>query len=163
MINGFFLHLIPALADVKPRHIKIEYDGNVLEDDFYFGSFLISTSVAGLFKIDKDDVKLDDGQFELLLVRKLSNPLAAFNMLHRIMKRDFDGDSLIYIKASEVKYIKASEVKLTFEKPEIWTLDGECGGEATQVDLKVLHRAVNIFSPENPMFSHRESKEEATV
>ena len=55
MINGFFLHLIPALADVK----------------------------------------LDDGQFELLLVRKLSNPLAAFNMLHRIMKRDFDGDSLI--------------------------------------------------------------------
>ena len=155
MINGFFLHLIPALADVKPRHIKIEYDGNVLEDDFYFGSFSNSTSVAGLFKFDKDDVKLDDGQFELLLVRKLANPLAAFNMLHRIMKRDFDGDSLIYIKASEVK--------LTFEKPEIWTLDGECGGEATQVDLKVLHRAVNIFSPENPMFSHRESKEEATV
>ena len=155
MINGFFLHLIPALADVKPRHIKIEYDGNVLEDDFYFGSFSNSTSVAGLFKFDKDDVKLDDGQFELLLVRKLSNPLAAFNMLHRIMKRDFDGDSLIYIKASEVK--------LTFEKPEIWTLDGECGGEATQVNLKVLHRAVNIFSPENPMFSHRESKEEATV
>ena len=155
MINGFFLHLIPALADVKPRHIKIEYDGNVLEDEFYFGSFSNSTSVAGLFKFDKDDVKLDDGLFELLLVRKLSNPLAAFNMLHRIMKRDFDGDSLIYIKASEVK--------LTFEKPEIWTLDGECGGEATQVDLKVLHRAVNIFSPENPMFSHRESKEEATV
>ena len=155
MINGFFLHLISALADVKPRHIKIEYDGNVLEDDFYFGSFSNSTSVAGLFKFDKDDVKLDDGLFELLLVRKLSNPLAAFNMLHRIMKRDFDGDSLIYIKASEVK--------LTFEKPEIWTLDGECGGEATQVDLKVLHRAVNIFSPENPMFSHRESKEEATV
>lgn len=88
-------------------------------------------------------------------MRKLSNPLAAFNMLHRIMKRDFDGDSLIYIKASEVK--------LTFEKPEIWTLDGECGGEATQVNLKVLHRAVNIFSPGNPMFSHRESKEEATV
>lgn len=155
MINGFFLHLIPALADVKPRHIKIEYDGNVLEDDFYFGSFSISTSVAGLFKFDKDDVKLDNGQFELLLVRKLYNPLAAFNMLHRIMKRDFDGDSLIYIKASEVK--------LTFEKPEIWTLDGECGGEATQVNLKVLHRAVNIFSPGNPMFSHRESKEEATV
>lgn len=73
MINGFFLHLIPALADVKPRHIKIEYDGNVLEDDFYFGSFSNSTSVAGLFKFDKDDVKLDDGQFELLLVRKLSN------------------------------------------------------------------------------------------
>ena len=58
MINGFFLHLIPALADVKPRHIKIEYDGNVLEDDFYFGSFSNSTSVAGLFKFDKDDVKL---------------------------------------------------------------------------------------------------------
>lgn len=46
MINGFFLHLIPALADVKPRHIKIEYDRNVLEDDFYFGSFSNSTSVA---------------------------------------------------------------------------------------------------------------------
>lgn len=155
MINGFFLHLIPALADVKPRHIKIEYDGNVLEDDFYFGSFSNSTSVAGLFKFDKNDIKLDDGKFELLLVRKLSSPLAAFGMLHRIMKRDFDGDSLIFIKASEVKF--------TFEKPEEWTLDGECGGSTTQVDLKVLNRAVSIFSPENPMFSSKEEKEEATV
>ena len=155
MINGFFLHLIPALADVKPRHIKIEYDGNVLEDDFYFGSFSNSTSVAGLFKFDKNDIKLDDGKFELLLVRKLSSPLAAFGMLHRIMKRDFDGDSLIFIKASEVKF--------TFEKPEEWTLDGECGGSTTQVDLKVLNRAVSIFSPENPMFSFKEEKEEATV
>ncbi len=155
MINGFFLHLIPALADVKPRHIKIEYDGNMLEDDFYFGSFSNSTSVAGLFKFDKNDIKLDDGKFELLLVRKLSSPLAAFGMLHRIMKRDFDGDSLIFIKASEVKF--------TFEKPEEWTLDGECGGSTTQVDLKVLNRAVSIFSPENPMFSFKEEKEEATV
>lgn len=127
----------------------------MLEDDFYFGSFSNSTSVAGLFKFDKNDIKLDDGKFELLLVRKLSSPLAAFGMLHRIMKRDFDGDSLIFIKASEVKF--------TFEKPEEWTLDGECGGSTTQVDLKVLNRAVSIFSPENPMFSFKEEKEEATV
>ena len=59
-------------------------------------------------------------------MRKLSSPLAAFGMLHRIMKRDFDGDSLIFIKASEVKF--------TFEKHEEWTLDGECGGSTTQVD-----------------------------
>lgn len=155
IINGFILHIIPALRDVKPRHIKIEHDGNILEDDFYFGAFSNSTSVAGLFKYDKDDVKLNDGKFELLLVRRLANPLSAFAMLRKIMKRDYDGDTLLYLKASDIK--------MTFDKPEIWTLDGECGGEASEVKLNVGHRAVTIFSPENPMFVKDSEANTATV
>lgn len=155
IINGFILHIIPALKDVKPRHIKIEYDGNVLEDDFYFGAFSNSTSVAGLFKYDKNDVRLNDGKFELLLVRKLSNPLSAFAMLRKIMKRDYDGDTLLYLKASDIK--------MTFDKSETWTLDGEYGGECSDISLSVGHNAVTVFSPENPMFVKGSEQDKITA
>ncbi len=155
IINGFILHIIPALKDVKPRHIKIEYDGNVLEDDFYFGAFSNSTSVAGLFKYDKNDVKLNDGKFELLLVRKLANPLSAFAMLRKIMKRDYDGDTLLYLKASDIK--------MTFDEAETWTLDGEYGGECRDISLKVDSNAITIFSPENPMFINNAQSDTETA
>lgn len=49
----------------------IEYDGGVIDDDFFFGAISNTNEVAGLFKFDNCDVKLNDGLFEVILVRKL--------------------------------------------------------------------------------------------
>lgn len=145
IINSFVLHLIPALKSVKPIHIKIEYDGKSLEDDFYFGSISNSTSVAGLFKFNKEDVKLDDGKFELLLVRRLSSPLEAFGLLAQVRKKIYDGN--------KVMFLRCSSVKMTFDKPTPWTLDGEFGGSPKEVRFSVLNGAIDVISGENPMFT----------
>lgn len=144
MINGLVLRLIPTLRDVKPMHIRFEYDGGVIDDTFFFGAVSNATSVGGIFKYDENDVKLDDGLFEVILVRKLRKSTDAFKMLNKIRKMDYDGDTLIYLKTSMAKF--------TFDKPVKWTLDGEFGGELSDVRIGVLPRAVEIISPENPMF-----------
>lgn len=148
--NGYLLyalgmHPIATLKTVKPTHVKIEYDGNVIEDDFYFGSISNSTSVAGIFKFSESDVKLDDGRFELLLVRKLSSPLESFALLGQIKRKHYDG--------KKVLFLKCSSVKMTFEEETPWTLDGEYGGTPKEVRFSVLNGAVDIFSPENAMFT----------
>ncbi len=144
MINAFGLHLVDTLKSVKPMHIRFEYDGGVIDDTFFFGAVSNSTSVGGIFKLDKNDIKLDDGLFEVLLVRKLRKTTDAFKMLHKIQKMDYDGDTLIYLKTSFARF--------TFDEPVKWTLDGEYGGEVADVRITVLPRAVDIFSPVNPMF-----------
>ena len=48
MLNGFGLQLIPTMKDLKPKHIRVEHDGNVLEDDFYFGTVSNTLSAAGM-------------------------------------------------------------------------------------------------------------------
>lgn len=144
ILNGFVLRLPQNLKNVRPRHMRFEYDGGVIDDNFFFGAISNSTSVAGLFKFDKNDVKLDDGVFEVMLVRKIKKPIDSFKMLHKIMKRDYDGDSLIYLKTKTARF--------TFDKPEKWTLDGEFGGELADAHVNILPRALEIFSPVNPMF-----------
>ena len=103
-----------------------------------------STSVAGIFKFDEDDVKLDDGVFEVLLVRKIKSVADAFGMIAKIAKRDYDGDSLIYLKTKSAKF--------TFDEPVPWTLDGEFGGEVQDVHINILPKALEIFSTQNKMF-----------
>ena len=149
LINGFVLNLIPTLKNIKPIHIKIEYDDKTLEDDFYFGAISNSTSVAGIFKFDKNEVKLDDGKFELLLVRRLSGPMGAFGMFKQMKRREFDGDKLIFLKSSNIK--------MTFENEVPWTLDGEYGGTPKEVRFSVLKKAIDIISDPNPMFEGKES------
>ena len=144
MINAFVVNLIPTLRSIKPIHIRIEYDGGVLDDNFFFGSISNSTSVAGLFRFDANDVRLDDGKFEVLLVRRVTNPLQSVGLLEKIKKMDYDGDKIIHFKTSTLR--------MTFDEPHSWTLDGEFGGEHKDVRFAVLNRAIDIFSGESPMF-----------
>ena len=144
MINSFIIKLIPMLANLKPIHMKIEYDGGEVEDDFYFGSLSNSTSVAGLFKFNPDEVKLNDGYFELLLVRGLKRKTEAFSMLNKIIHQDYDGDRIMLIKTKRVKITCDTEIP--------WTLDGEFGGNHGNAELEVVHKAFDIYSDNDRMF-----------
>ncbi len=143
---GVGVRLFPMLANFKPTYMKIEYDGGVIEDNFYFGAISNTTSVAGIFKYD--DIKLNDGYFELLLVRGLKRNLDAIGMLNKIIKKDYSGDNIIFTKT---KY-----VKITCEEKVQWTLDGEFGGEHGDVEISVLGDAYDIYSSNSNLFAEKE-------
>lgn len=150
MVNAYFLKAIPTLREITPRHIRIEYDGQTLEDDFYFGAISNSLSVAGMFRLDPQKVDLHDGKFELLLVRRVRRPTDLFAMLQKIRNQEYDGDSILLLQAEQIK--------MTFDKPQDWSLDGEfCGGVQT-VDFSVLPNAVRVLSPENALLPEKEEE-----
>lgn len=142
IINGFIIRIIPMLLNVRPVHMKIEYDGGVLEDKFYFGAFSNSTSVAGLFKYD--DIKLNDGYFELLLVRGMKHNTEAFSIINKIIRKEYDGEKIILLRTKKVK--------ITCDKEIPWTLDGEFGGNVGNVELEVVHDAFDIYSDNDEIF-----------
>ncbi|MDD6527338.1 MAG: YegS/Rv2252/BmrU family lipid kinase [Oscillospiraceae bacterium] len=144
---AYILNGIGELKNIRAIHMKIEYDGGVLEDDFMFGSVSNSTSVAGLFRFKPEDVKLNDGIFELLLVKKIS--LASVPIaLGKIRAQQYDGKQIILLRTSKVK--------ITSDEPVAWTLDGEYGGAHKTVMIHVLEKAVEICSPENELFEKDE-------
>lgn len=144
---AYILNGIGELKNIRAVHMKIEYDGGVLEDDFMFGSVSNSTSVAGLFRFKPEDVKLNDGIFELLLVKKIS--LASVPIaLGKIRAQQYDGKQIILLRTSKVK--------ITSDEPVAWTLDGEYGGAHKTVMIHVLEKAVEICSPENDLFEKDE-------
>lgn len=144
MINSFLLHGVKLLKSIKPIHMKIEHDGGVIEDDFFFGAISNSTSVAGLFTYDRNDVRLNDGEFELLLVRKITSVANAVHMLQRMQKHDYNCD--------QIMFLHTKNLKIHTEKSVEWSLDGEFGGAHTDVDFSILNKGIEIFSPQNDLF-----------
>ncbi len=140
---AYILGVFKDLKSLKAIHAKVEYDGGVIEDDFVLGAIANSTSVAGLIKFKTEDVKLNDGFFELLLVRKI-NPLQAPLFFKRIVKQEYDGTQIIFLKTRNLK--------ITSAEPISWTLDGEFGGAHKVSSVHVLSKAVDICSPKNPLF-----------
>ena len=140
LLNGFF----KEWKNISSTHMKIEYDGGELEGDFSFGSISNSTSISGIFRLNKREVKLNDGFFEVLLVRK-ARFTEAPSLLNKIRKKEYDGKRIILLKTSQVR--------ITTEQPIAWTLDGEYGGEHQSVHMNVLSRSIDICSPtDNALF-----------
>lgn len=144
ILNGFVLNLPNQLKNLKPHHIKIEHDGGVLEDEFFFGAISNTNEVAGLFKFDNCDVKLNDGKFEVILVRKLKNIPDAFYLLKKIRDQDYDGDRIITFKTSKLKMTSKEELA--------WTLDGEFGGNHKNLNIEVVPNAIRIVAPPSKYF-----------
>ncbi len=139
---GLGVRLIPMLTSFKPTHMKIEYDGGVVEDNFYFGAVSNTTSVAGVFKYN--DIKLNDGYFELLLVKGLKSNLDAIGILNKIIRKDYSGNNIIFTKTKNVK--------ITCEQNVPWTLDGEFGGEHGNLEINVINNAYDIYSDNDKLF-----------
>lgn len=135
---------IPQVFEIHPTKMRIEYDGGVIEDEFMFGAISNSLSVGGFFKLPKDKVKFNDGQFEVLLVKKV-HMTSLFSILSKVRKQQYDGKQIIMFQTRKLKITAPDEAVA-------WTLDGEFGGNHHDVMVNVLERAVEIYSPENPMF-----------
>lgn len=154
VVDGAILKLPQLIKEIRPIHLKFEYDDGLIEDDFYFGAISNATTVAGTFKYDENDVRLDDGVFEVLLIRRVKSPLDVLKLLGKVRKADFDGDQILYFKTKRARMV--------FSKPEKWTLDGEYGGEHRDVRFSVINKAIDICSPDgNPLFVGDKKQETA--
>ncbi len=137
---GYLAYLVEAmgqLTEITAHHTRIRYDGGYIEGDILFGFVTNSLSVAGgIVKFDENDVALDDGLFEVLLIRKPRN-LAELNVtLGNILKRSFNSD--------KVTLLHTSRISFTFDGEVQWTRDGEDGGIYRSVEVINHHRAVRI-------------------
>ena len=128
-----------ALGRLKPTHVRVTCGGKTEEADVLVGLVTSTTSVGG-FKATKDlGISLNDGLYEMVLVRDTKN-LAEFNLAaSRALRMEFDNDSFIFARASELRF--------EFDTPTAWTVDGEFGGSVTDVTISNNHRAIDIIVP----------------
>lgn len=136
---AYVLESLKYLPKIKAYHMKIVIDGTTeVYGRFIFGMVSNSVSVGGLKRLPGKKVSLNDGTFEILLVREPDNPIEFSEMLAGI----FNDKNNITVE----KY-KASRVKFECTEEVAWTLDGENGGSFTKTNIEVVNKAVKIFSP----------------
>lgn len=142
-LKNIFGHLAYIMEGVKQLHdfsscnMQVEHDGEVFQDEFIYGMVTNSLSVGGFKGMTGSDVKLDDGVFEVTLIRKPRNPIE-LNEILACLTNMIDDSDLIYS-------FKTDEVRITSRGKVAWTLDGEFGGEHEEVTIRNLKQKVAIF------------------
>lgn len=134
---AYILEGVKHLHDIPSCQMQVEYDGQVIQDTFIFGMVTNSVSVGGFKGITGSDVKLDDGVFEVTLIKNPKNPIE-LNEILACLTNLIDDSDLIYT-------FKTSEIHFTSKEKVAWTLDGEFGGEHETLVIKNLKQRVEIF------------------
>ncbi len=134
---AYYLEGIKKLSELKPKHVKVEYDGKLIEEDFLVGLVTNSLYIGGFKNLNYDKTSLNDGLLEILLIRMPKN----------IIDLQLIASSLINYKINEsfMIYIQTTKLTVTSDKME-WTLDGEFGGIYERVEIVNCNKAIKIIS-----------------
>ena len=136
---AYVLEGIKDLPSLRPFHLQVQTEDRVLEDDFLFCSVTNSMSVGGILKLDSEMVSLNDGRFEVMLVRSPSTALQLSTILHGLTTLDLPNEMIHFFSAQDISVI--------CEQPMEWTLDGERAEGAPVIEMHNRHSAVRIVIP----------------
>lgn len=136
---AYLLEGMKRIPGIKTFHFKVFHDGEVIEDDFVFGMVTNSVSVGGFKRITGKNVSLDDGVFEVTLVKMPGNPIELNEIMASLLNRDIDTEYMYCFKSSEIRFESEKEIS--------WTLDGEYGGSHREVTVRNCEKAIEIIVP----------------
>lgn len=134
---AYILEGAKQLHDIPSFTMQIEHDGQVFQDKFIYGMVTNSVSVGGFKGMTGDDVKLDDGVFEVTLIKSPKNPIELNRILASLTNLIDDTDLIYSFKTNHLHVISKDKVA--------WTLDGEFGGEHEDLTIKNLNKQITIM------------------
>ncbi len=139
--QAYIIEGMKKLTSIKPAIMEVEHDGKLIEGEFLYGMISNSTSVGGFKKLVGKSVRMDDGVFEVTLLRKPKGTAELQNILTSIISADMSSEALYTFKASQLTIHSPGEVP--------WVLDGEYGGAPKEISVNVREKALNIFCPQD--------------
>lgn len=126
------------LTSIRSTHMRFALaDGTSFEDDYIFGAISNSTSVAGLLTLSPDLVDLNDGLFELLLIRKPHSLLELSDCVLALTTQEYHTPMLTMVSTGRVEIDCPSELD--------WTLDGEYAAGQAHCVVENLHDAIRVI------------------
>lgn len=138
---AYFFEGIKSLSNIKPIHLKFICNDREIEDDFLFGAVSNSMSVGGIVKFSDSVVKLNDGKFEVLLIKNPTNILQFQSIVDGILRKDLARDGIEFFHTNEITVIDGADVP--------WTLDGEFAEGKESITLTNIPSAINLIVPQN--------------
>lgn len=136
--QAYMLEGVKRISGLRSYRMTFEWDGGRLEEEFILGMITNTVSIGGFKGLVGMDVALDDGEFEVLLVRTPRTPRDISSIVSYLLTREGENDC--------VYQFRARSIRVTSEDSIDWTLDGEFGGSRSTVQIENLRREAVIRS-----------------
>ena len=151
---AYILEGARSLSSVKSWQMSFESEECSGSGKFLYGMITNSNSVGGVKGITGRDVTLDDGKFEVTLVRDPGTNLIEWPLMINALLTGEKHSHLISFKTSKVDFYAEESVP--------WTRDGEYGGSHQRITIENLPKALPIMIAEYPEKLMEESTEGVT-
>ncbi len=144
---GHLAYVLSGVVDVwsiRSEHMRFEIGDEVYEDDYIFGAISNSTSLGGVLTIDPLLVDMNDGKFEVMLIRHPKNLNDLLQITNALARKQYDCDM--------ITFRSASHIAVSSPGPVDWSLDGEKETTDGTFEVQCLHDALTICcgSPVDP-------------
>lgn len=133
------LKKIKNMKKFKAYQVSIVTDNEIIKDKFIYGGVTNSLSIGGFKWFRKDEMSLNDGLFEVILVKKPKNFVTALKIAYSLISKRFDQKNIYYLKTKHLKF--------DFEENIVWTLDGEKGQEAKEILIENQRNKLGMLVP----------------
>ena len=147
---AYILEGAKRIFNIPSYKIKVEHDGEVIEDEFIFGMVTNSRTVGGFSNMVGKNIVFDDGLFEVTLIKTPKNPIALHEIIAALLIEQVDTKHMYTFKTKKITFDSVEEIP--------WTLDGEFGGEQDCVEIENVQKAMEIMVPENHVLELSEQK-----
>ena len=147
---AYILEGAKRIFNIPSYKIKVEHDGEAIEDEFIFGMVTNSRSVGGFSNMVGKNIVFDDGLFEVTLIKTPKNPIALQEIIAALLIEQVDTKHMYTFKTKKITFDSVEEIP--------WTLDGEFGGEQDYVEIENAQKAMEIMVPENYVLELSEQK-----
>lgn len=140
--TAYILGGIKDIFTIKPVHARVTTDRgtdheHVLEGDYIFGAVCNSRSVAGILKLDKQDIDMNDGLMEVFLIKMPHDIIdlnsIAINMLNGTLH------------SSQIEFFSAKNIEVDISEDTHWTLDGEYEKGAAHCVITTMESAISLI------------------
>ena len=134
--QAYMLGAVKRIAGLKSYRMKFFWDDQELEEDFILGMVTNTISIGGFKGLVQPRVALNDGEFEVMLVRKPRTPKDIQSIVSCLINKDAENDC--------VYMFRTSNLRMESEEIVDWTLDGEYGGGVKEICIENLREEIVV-------------------
>ena len=133
---AYVLEGMKQIVNIPSYKIRVEYDEGVIEDDFVLGFVANSKKVGGFKIFGDDDINLDDGLFEVILVKSIKNINDVRDFMACFLSANFDRELFYVLKTSKITFTSDNKIN--------WVVDGEYCGSYEKAKITNCNKALRI-------------------
>lgn len=138
---AYILSGIKDVVNIKPLHLKVKSDDSLFEDDYIFGAVCNSTSMGGIISLKSDDVDMNDGLFEVMLIKAPKNIMDLNAIIFALTTQSYN-------ECDQISFFSTRSVEIEAPEEMPWTLDGEYQPGAADIKIENIYDAIELMVPD---------------
>ena len=138
---AYFINGAKEIFNYNKYKMKLNYDGKTVEDEFVFGSITNSSYLGGFHVFRKEKVDLNEGKFDVLLIKEPKNLFNTLKIMIKVIRGNFKDKRIYHFRTNDLIIESIDECG--------WSIDGEYGGNSKEIHIKNDKKWSQYLVPKN--------------